>query len=201
MYKNIIKPFFDRSMALIAFLVTMPLTLVIMILLFLFQKGQVIFVQERPGYKERIIKVIKFKTMTDDKDVNGNLLPDEERLTRIGNFVRRLSLDELPQLINVIRGDMSFVGPRPWLVKYLNLYTEEQKKRHLVKPGISGWAQIHGRNELDWDERFKYDLFYVDNQSFKLDLEIIYLTIYRVLGAKGVNPKGRKSMDEFKGTK
>lgn len=172
---------------------------IVIILLLVFQKGQVFFIQQRPGKNERLFNVIKFKTMTDKRGENGNLLPDKDRLTWIGSFIRKTSLDELPQLINILKGDMSFIGPRPWLVEYLPLYNAEQRRRHEVRPGISGWAQVNGRNAISWKQRFEYDLYYVDNQSFWLDLKIIFLTIKKVFVAEGIAAEGSATMEKFKG--
>ena len=199
MYRKLIKPFFDILIALMLFIIAFPIFLIVTILLCTFQNGQVFFIQKRPGYKEKLFKVIKFKTMNDKRDKEGNLLPDKDRLTWIGSFIRKTSLDELPQLINVIKGDMSFIGPRPWLVEYLPLYSKEQRRRHDIKPGISGWAQVNGRNAISWSQRFEYDLFYVDNQSFWLDLKIVILTIKKVFIAEGISAKGSATMDKFKG--
>ncbi|MTI19666.1 sugar transferase, partial [Fulvivirga sp. RKSG066] len=173
MYGKFTKPFIDKIVAALAIIILSPVFLLVMVLLFTFQKGSVFYMQPRPGYKEKIFTLIKFKTMTDERDAQGRLLPDRDRLTWVGSFVRKTSLDELPQLINILRGEMSFIGPRPWLTEYLDLYTDDQRQRHLVKPGISGWAQVHGRNMVSWEQRFSYDLFYVQNQSFWLDLKII----------------------------
>jgi len=184
-----------------ALLITSPVFIIIIILLALFQKRQIFFMQGRPGKNERVFKLIKFKTMNDAYGVNGELLADEHRLTNIGKFIRKTSLDEIPQLLNILKGDMSFVGPRPWLVEYLLLYSEEQRKRHNVKPGITGWAQINGRNAVSWEKRFKYDLFYVENQSFLLDLKIIIMTIIKVFKAEGISGEGVVTMEKFKGNK
>lgn len=199
MYVKVIKPFFDFLFAFIGLLLSLPFALIIVILLVLFQNGKVFFYQNRPGKNERIFKVIKFKTMRDAYGDNGRLLPDSERLTWIGKFIRKTSLDEIPQLFNIIKGDMSFIGPRPWLLEYLDLYTQEQRRRHNVKPGISGWAQVNGRNTLNWEARFKYDLYYVDNISFLLDLKIIFLTIIKVFMREGVNADGNATMKKFEG--
>jgi len=180
-------------------IISSPVVVIVAILLAFFQKGQVLFTQLRPGKNEQLFKVIKFKTMTDQCDVDGNLLPDEKRLTWIGKLIRKTSLDELPQLINILNGEMSFIGPRPWLVEYLTLYNEEQRKRHDVKPGITGWAQVNGRNMLSWEDRFEYDLYYVQNQSFLLDMKIIFLTIFKVFKADGVSQEGHATMDKFRG--
>lgn len=199
MYKSIVKRFLDILTAIIALVIVSPLFLVVSLLLIVFQHGRIFFIQVRPGYREKLFQVIKFKTMNDKRDSGGNLLPDEQRLTAVGRFVRKTSLDELPQLINVIKGDMSFVGPRPWLVEYLPLYSKEQRRRHEAKPGITGWAQVHGRNRLSWEDRFKYDIYYVDNQSFWLDVKILFLTVFKVFGAEGISKKGHVTMEKFKG--
>lgn len=198
-YSKIIKPSFDFLLAIVLIILLCPVFLMIMLLLFLFQKGNVFFIQQRPGKNEKLFRLIKFKTMTDERNKEGNLLPDEKRMTKIGSFVRRTSLDELPQLINVLKGDMSFIGPRPWLIEYLPLYSDEQRKRHYVKPGISGWAQVNGRNQLTWEDRFKYDLYYVNNQSLWFDLKIGILTIHKIIKAEGVANKGHVTMPRFKG--
>tara|TARA_Y100000817_G_scaffold267996_1_gene224865 strand:- start:41 stop:511 length:471 start_codon:yes stop_codon:yes gene_type:complete len=153
----------------------------------------------RPGKNERIFKIIKFKTMNDRKDANGNLLADEERLTKIGAFVRKTSLDEIPQLLNVIKGDMSLIGPRPLLVQYLPLYNDFQRQRHLIRPGITGWAQINGRNAISWNQKFEYDVWYVKNYSFLLDLKIVFLTIKKVFVREGISQEGTATMEVFKG--
>jgi lipopolysaccharide/colanic/teichoic acid biosynthesis glycosyltransferase len=168
-------------------------------LLSIANKGKPFFFQPRPGKNSKIFKVIKFKTMTDQKDALGNLLPDEQRLTPIGNFVRKTSLDEIPQLINVIKGDMSLVGPRPLLVEYLPLYNQTQQRRHEVKPGITGWAQINGRNAIGWDKKFEYDIWYVDHLSFSLDVWILWLTIKKVFKREGISQDGQATMEKFKG--
>lgn len=199
MYSKIIKPLADRLVAFIALLLLSPLFLLVAVLLFLFQSGEVFFIQERPGHNENIFRVVKFKTMNNKKDANGHLLPDEQRLTAIGKFIRKTSLDELPQLLNILKGDMSFVGPRPWLVEYLKLYNEEQRKRHDVKPGITGWAQVHGRNQLDWEKRFEYDLYYVKHHSFWLDIKILFLTVVKVFKAEGISKDGHITMEKFTG--
>lgn len=171
------------------------------ILLFLFNRGYVWFLQTRPGLNEKIFKVIKFKTMTDARDANGKLKPDEQRLTGIGKFVRSTSLDELPQLINVLKGDMSIVGPRPLLEEYLPLYNARQRRRHEVKPGITGWAQVNGRNTVAWPERLELDVWYVENVSFWLDLKILFLTLVKVIKAEGISSGTSVTMEKFSGTK
>lgn len=187
MYKNFFKRVFDFTIALIALLLIGWLLIIIAILLHFANKGAgAFFYQERPGKDEKIFKVIKFKSMTDEKDENGNLLPNEKRITPIGKFIRKFSLDELPQLINVLKGDMAFIGPRPLLIKYLPLYSEEQHRRHEVRPGMSGWAQVNGRNNISWTEKFKLDVWYVDHCSLWLDIKIIFMTIKNVLSGKDV---------------
>ena len=200
MYKSIFKPIIDFLVALIGLLVLSPFFLVITLVLAITNQGKPFFFQARPGKNERIFKVIKFKTMTDKKDTEGNLLPDHQRLTEFGKIVRKTSLDEIPQLINVIKGDMSLVGPRPLLVKYLPLYTPIQKRRHQVKPGITGWAQVNGRNAISWEEKFKHDVWYVDHQSFSLDLKILFKTIKKVIKSEGINTQGQATTKPFTGT-
>ncbi len=203
MYKHFFKRVIDFTIALIALLIIWPILLVIYVWLTIANKGAgAIFYQERPGKDGKIFKVIKFKTMTDEKDAEGNLLPDAERLTKVGKFVRSTSIDELPQLINVLKGDMALIGPRPLLVQYLPLYSTEQMRRHEVRPGISGWAQCHGRNAISWTEKFKLDVWYVDHVSLKTDLEVIIITIKKVLRRADINTATGKSatMDYFDGT-
>jgi undecaprenyl phosphate N,N'-diacetylbacillosamine 1-phosphate transferase len=199
LYRNLIKPFFDRLFAILALLVASPIFIIVALLLAIFQDGKVFFTQNRPGRKERIFRLIKFKTMRDDLDEKGEMLPDDQRLTAVGKFVRKTSMDEIPQLLNILKGDMSFVGPRPLLVEYLPLYNEQQKKRHQVTPGISGWAQVNGRNTISWQQKFAYDVWYVANQSFLLDLKIIFLTIFKVFKAEGISSEGVATMEKFKG--
>ena len=201
MYRKFIKPFFDRLTAFLAFLMLSPLFLLTTFFLTFANNGKPFFTQLRPGKNGRIFKIIKFKTMNDKKDAHGNLLDDAQRLTTVGRLVRKTSLDELPQLLNVVKGDMSFIGPRPLLPQYLDLYTTEQARRHEVKPGISGWAQVNGRNAISWEEKFKLDVWYVDNQSFKLDLVILFKTIQKVFISEGINAGGEVTMTVFKGTK
>ncbi len=198
MYK-IFKPLLDKILALILIILFAPVMLVVAVLIYLWDGRPVIFTQERPGYKGKIFKIYKFRTMTNEKDKNGNLLPDEKRLKGIGKIIRSLSLDELPQLFNVLKGDMSFVGPRPLLKEYLPLYNEREKKRHEVKPGITGLAQVMGRNSISWKEKFEYDVYYVENLSFWLDLKIIFLTIIKVLKREGINQEGKATMEKFNG--
>ena len=201
MYKFFVKRFLDFCSAFVLLsILFVPLLLVTVGLHFANKGAGVFFTQSRPGLKGRIFKIWKFKTMTDERDECGNLLPDEIRLTRIGRLVRSLSIDELPQLWNVLRGDMSFIGPRPLLVQYLPLYNKEQSRRHEVRPGITGWAQCHGRNALSWTEKFKYDVWYVDNLSFWVDCRVIMLTIRGVLKREGISQEGQATMEFFDGT-
>ena len=200
MYKHFFKRFFDFGISLIVLVCLSPFLLVITIWLHFANKGAgAFFLQERPGKNGKIFKVIKYKTMTDERDSNGNLLPDENRLTKVGRFVRSTSIDELPQFINVLKGDMSLIGPRPLLVKYLPRYSPEQARRHEVRPGISGWAQCHGRNGISWTEKFKFDVWYVDHLSLAVDLRVIWLTIQSVLKREGISEEGQATMEEFTG--
>lgn len=201
MYQYYFKPTFDFLLSLIALLLLSPLFLLITILLAIANSGHPFFTQTRPGKNARLFKVIKFKTMNEKKDKNGNLLPDAARLTPVGKFIRKTSLDEIPQLINVLKGDMSLIGPRPLLVEYLPLYNKEQARRHEVRPGITGWAQVNGRNAISWEQKFKYDVYYVDNCSFVLDMIILVKTIEKVFKSEGINQQGQATMDFFKGTK
>jgi len=198
-YKKIIKPLFDKILALILIILFSPFMIITAILIYLKMGRPIIFTQSRPGYKGKIFKIYKFRTMSDERDENGNLLPDEARLKGIGKVIRSLSLDELPQLFNVLKGEMSFVGPRPLLVEYLELYNEEQKRRHDVVPGITGWAQVNGRNAISWSEKFKYDIEYVDKQSFLFDLKIMFLTALKVLKRDGISQEGNVTMEKFNG--
>ena len=195
----IFKRIVDFIVSLVVFLVASPFTLIVCIALFIANKGNVFFFQLRPGLNGKIFKIVKFKTMTDKKDSNGDLLPDSERITWIGMWVRRLSIDEIPQLLNVIKGDMSIVGPRPLLVEYLALYSKEQSKRHNVRPGITGWAQINGRNSISWDQKFKLDVWYVKNQNFFLDLKILFKTALKVFKTEGISSETSVSMEKFTG--
>ena len=199
MYKNDLKRIIDLVLALIGFLLISPIFFLVTILLSFANKGKPFFFQSRPGKNERIFKIIKFKTMTDQRDAEGILLPDEKRLTKVGNFVRKTSLDEVPQLLNVIKGDMSLIGPRPLLIQYLPLYNEHQKQRHEVRPGITGWAQVNGRNTISWKDKFDYDVWYVNNLSFKLDVKIIFMTIIKVFKSEGISANGQATMEAFKG--
>jgi undecaprenyl phosphate N,N'-diacetylbacillosamine 1-phosphate transferase len=198
-YRNFIKPFLDKIAAIIILTVSSPILLLVILLLAIANKGRVWFAQPRPGRNEKTFHVIKFKTMTDECDAQGNLKPDGHRLTVIGKFVRATSLDELPQLINVLKGEMSIVGPRPLLMEYLPLYNEEQKKRHEVMPGITGWAQVNGRNAISWQQKFSYDVWYVQHQSFWLDLKILFLTVLKVLKSEGISSESSVTMEKFRG--
>ena len=199
MYQQIVKPFLDKLSALIILAIASPLFILTVILLAFANKGKIWFAQPRPGKAGKIFRVIKFKTMSDAKSSEGELLPDEERLTWIGNIIRKTSLDELPQLFNVLKGDMSIVGPRPLLIEYLPLYNEVQKRRHEVKPGITGWAQVNGRNTITWKKKFKYDVWYVDHQSFWLDIKILFLTVAKVFKAEGISSATSVTMEKFRG--
>jgi undecaprenyl phosphate N,N'-diacetylbacillosamine 1-phosphate transferase len=195
----IIKRFCDIVFALILLFVSLPVTILFTILLFIVNSGKPFFIQARPGKNERIFKLIKFKTMNDNKDSNGNLLTDKQRMTAIGNFVRKTSIDEIPQMLNVLKGDMSLIGPRPLLVQYLPLYNETQRKRHLVRPGITGWAQVNGRNAINWQKKFELDVWYVENQCFSLDIKIFFRTIKNILISEGINQAGQATAEAFKG--
>ena len=199
MYKSGIKILLDFTLALLTFIAISPIFLIITVLLFFVNNGKPFFFQKRPGKNESIFTIIKFKTMNDKNDKDGNLLPDEKRLTALGKFVRATSLDEIPQLLNVIFGDMSFVGPRPLLPEYLPLYNDFQKQRHNVKPGITGWAQVKGRNAISWQEKFELDVWYVNNQSFLLDLKILFITVKKVLFKEDINTDGQATTTSFTG--
>ena len=200
MYRHFFKRLLDFCIALTAVIVLSPLLLVITVWLHFANKGAgVFFTQDRPGLHGRIFRVIKYKTMTDERDADGRLLPDEKRLTKVGRLVRSLSIDELPQLLNVLRGDMALIGPRPLLPQYLPLYTPEQMRRHEVRPGITGWAQCHGRNAISWREKFSYDFWYVDHVSLWLDLKIVWLTILSVIRRTGISHEGSATMEPFNG--
>lgn len=186
-------------MALIGFLILCPLFFLVLIVLLIVNRGSPFFFQSRPGKNEKIIKVVKFKTMNDKRGKDGNLLPDSKRLTAAGKFIRKTSLDEIPQLLNVIKGDMSLIGPRPLLVEYLPLYNDIQKRRHEVKPGITGWAQINGRNAISWEQKFEYDVWYVNHISFILDLKILFLTVLKVFKSEGINSVTAATMEKFVG--
>lgn len=200
MYKHFFKRVLDFLISFVALVIISPILLVIIIFLHFANKGAgVFFTQDRPGKDGKIFKVIKFKTMTDERDADGNLLPDMDRITKVGSFVRSMSIDELPQLINVLKGDMSLIGPRPLLVQYLPLYSPEQARRHEVRPGISGWAQVHGRNAISWAEKFKLDVWYVDHCTLWTDIRIIFITIKNVLARKDINQSGETTMEGFNG--
>jgi lipopolysaccharide/colanic/teichoic acid biosynthesis glycosyltransferase len=200
MYRKIVKPLLDFFAALAGLLLVSPIFIFVMIGLFFANQGKPFFFQTRPGKNAKLFRIIKFKTMNDKKDTHGNLLPDAARLTKVGQFVRKTSLDEIPQLLNVLIGDMSLVGPRPLLPDYLPFYNEFQKQRHLVKPGITGWAQVNGRNAISWEQKFEYDVWYVKNVSFYLDCKILFLTIKKVAVSEGITQKGEVTMQAFKGT-
>lgn len=210
MYRHFFKRFFDFWIALIALICISPILLIVGICLYIANGkgspslegggwGRLLFFQERPGKGGKIFKVIKFKTMTDERDANGELLPDADRLTKVGRFVRSTSIDELPQLINVLKGDMALIGPRPLLVQYLPLYSKEQARRHDVRPGISGWAQCHGRNAISWKQKFEYDVWYVDHLSLMTDLKVIWITVQKVLQRDGINEEGQATKEPFNG--
>ena len=200
MYKHCLKRILDFTIALVAILCLSPLLIVVIICLYLANKGAgAFFTQERPGKDEKIFRVVKFKSMTDERDENGTLLPDEKRLTTIGKLIRKTSIDELPQLFNVLKGDMALIGPRPLLVKYLPLYSAEQHRRHEVRPGITGWAQVNGRNAITHTKKFEYDVWYVDHLTFALDLKIIFMTIHNVLHRKDISHEGVATAEAFNG--
>ncbi len=199
MYLRFIKPLGDFTVALLILVVTSPIILVVLLLLTIANDGKPFFFQLRPGKDEKIFRLFKFKTMNDKRNEKGDLLSDEERLTNIGKFVRKYSLDELPQLLNVIKGDMSIVGPRPLLVEYLPLYNEQQRKRHTTKPGITGYAQVKGRNAIGWLKKFEYDVWYIENISFALDIKILFLTIKKVVRSEGISSSTNATMEKFTG--
>ena len=199
MYKTFGKRIIDFIAAFIGLVLLFPVLVLVNILLAIANQGQPFFVQLRPGKNQKLFKIIKFKTMTDAKDTNGNLLLDVDRLTKVGSFVRKTSLDELPQLINVLKGDMSLIGPRPLLPQYLSLYSDFQNRRHEVKPGITGWAQVNGRNSISWENKFVYDVWYVDQISFLVDLKILLLTVKKVFKSEGITNEGQTTTDAFNG--
>ncbi|WP_417857459.1 sugar transferase [Xanthomarina gelatinilytica] len=199
MYKYFFKRFFDIIIGVIGLVVFSPFFLIVFVALVFNNKGTPFFFQKRPGKGERLFNIIKFKTMNDKRNGNGNLLPDEQRLTKVGQFVRKTSLDELPQIINLLKGDMSVIGPRPLLPEYLTLYNERQKKRHEVKPGITGWAQVNGRNTISWQQKFEYDVWYVENMSFFLDVKIFFMTFTKVFKSEGINTKNQATTIKFTG--
>lgn len=200
MYK-FVKRFFDIISTLLALIVLFVPMLVLAIIGTLVMKGNPFFTQQRPGKDEKIFKLIKFRTMTNEKDENGNLLPDEDRLTKYGLFLRNTSLDELPELINILKGDMSVIGPRPLLVQYIPLYNEHQHRRHEVRPGLSGWAQVNGRNTVTWEDKFDMDVYYVDNYNLLLDIKILFMTVLNVLKREGISSETSATMETFTGTK
>ncbi len=199
MYSNFFKRLFDFIIALVALILLSPIFIVVMIGLYFANQGKPFFFQARPGLNEKIFKIIKFKTMNDKKDPNGNLLSDAERLTPIGAFVRKTSLDEIPQLINVLKGDMAIIGPRPLLPQYLPIYNETQKRRHEVRPGITGWAQVNGRNAISWSKKFELDVEYVDNLSFLMDVKVFLTTFKKVFNSEGISQDGQATMEMFNG--
>lgn len=199
MYKNHLKRPFDFLAALFGLIILSPIFILVTIALAFANQGKPFFFQARPGKNERIFKIIKFKSMNDKKDADGNLLPDAERLTKVGSFVRKTSLDEIPQLINVLKGDMSLIGPRPLLVQYLELYDKFEKRRHEVRPGITGWAQVNGRNAISWKKKFEYDVWYVDNINLLLDIKILFLTVKKVFVREGISQDGQATAEVFKG--
>jgi len=201
MYKLFFKRLIDLIVALVGLTVLSPVLIVIIIILLFSNSGRVFFVQRRPGLHGRTFRIIKFKTMNDKRTSNGELLPDAERLTPIGRFIRKTSLDEVPQLLNVIWGDMSLVGPRPLLIEYLPLYSAEQGRRHDVKPGITGWAQVNGRNAITWEQKFEYDVWYVDHQTFSLDMKIIKMTVFKTVKSEGISQDGHATVHKFEGNK
>ncbi len=201
MYRNFFKPTFDFLAAFFGLILLSPIFVIVMLGLTIANKGKPFFYQKRPGKKEKIFTIIKFKTMNDKRGINGHLLPDTERLTAVGNFVRKTSLDELPQLLNVLKGNMSFVGPRPLLPEYLPLYNDKQRKRHKIKPGITGWAQVNGRNAISWEQKFEYDVWYVAHQSFALDLKILFKTVQKVFRSEGIAQEGQVTGERFTGGK
>jgi len=201
LYRKYLKRFFDFILSLLLLIFTSPLIIIISIILYITNKGEIFFIQPRPGKNEKIFFIIKFKTMNEKKNENSELLPDDERITRIGKIIRKTSIDELPQLINVLKGDLSLVGPRPLLVDYLPLYNDFQKRRHEVKPGITGWAQINGRNAITWDEKFKLDVYYVENISLNLDLKILLGTLISVLKRSDIYNMEGFTMGKFNGSK
>ena len=201
MYRRYLKPFLDRTLAALLLLPAAPVMLILAALIYVTMGAPVLFRQWRPGKDGKIFTIYKFRTMTDERDEAGELLPDAERLKGVGRFIRSTSLDELPQLINVLKGEMSFVGPRPLLEEYLPLYTARQRRRHEVLPGITGWAQVNGRNAISWEEKFEHDVWYVEHQSFALDMKIVWLTLLKVLKKEGISQAGEATMEKFKGSR
>ena len=199
MYKQFFKPTLDFFVAFVGLIILSPLLIIFTISLAIVNKGNPFFFQARPGKSGKIFKIVKFRTMTNERDIDGNLLPDSERLTLIGKLVRKTSIDEVPQLINVFKGDMSLIGPRPLLPQYLSIYTERQNRRHEVKPGITGWAQVNGRNAISWSQKFEYDVWYVENLSFAVDLKIMLQTFRKVLVSEGINTQNMATTEPFNG--
>ncbi|HEY6975768.1 MAG TPA: sugar transferase [Chitinophagaceae bacterium] len=199
MYRNLFKRVSDFFLALVVLIILFPVFLLCTVILLIANNGKPFFFQNRPGKNEKLFRIIKFKTMNDKRGITGELLPDADRITFIGKLIRKLSIDEIPQLINVIKGDMSLVGPRPLLVEYLDLYDAFQKRRHEVRPGITGWAQVNGRNAISWQQKFEYDIYYVDHLSFILDIKILFLTFLKIVQAKGISAEGFATMEKFTG--
>lgn len=199
MYKSLLKPLFDVTFSILGIFLAIPILLIASLFITLSNKGNPFFLQKRPGRDGKVFTIIKFKTMNDKKDSDGNLLSDEQRLTTIGSFIRRTSIDEIPQLINVLKGDMSLIGPRPLLVNYMHLYSDFQNRRHEVKPGITGWAQVNGRNAIDWETKFNMDVWYVDNISFITDIKILLITLKKVILREGINSENSKTIEPFDG--
>ena len=199
MYKSLLKPLFDITFSILGIFLAIPILLITSLFIALSNKGNPFFLQKRPGRYGKVFTIIKFKTMNDKKDSDGNLLSDEQRLTTIGSFIRRTSIDEIPQLINVLKGDMSLIGPRPLLVNYMHLYSDFQNRRHEVKPGITGWAQVNGRNAIDWETKFNMDVWYVDNISFITDIKILLKTLKKVILREGINSENSKTIEPFDG--
>ena len=196
-----LKQIFDTILAFILIVLFLPVYIVVSLLILIKMGRPILFRQQRPGYKEKIFGIYKFRTMTNEKDTAGELLSDEERLVGVGKFIRSTSLDELPQIFNVLKGEMSFVGPRPLLIEYLSLYNEQEKRRHDVKPGITGWAQVNGRNTISWKDKFEYDVWYVENQSFLLDMKILWMTFLKVIKRSDISSDTSSTMEKFKGSK
>ncbi|MFW3338975.1 undecaprenyl phosphate N,N'-diacetylbacillosamine 1-phosphate transferase [Aliarcobacter butzleri] len=199
--RKMLKILFDKTLALFLIMIFSPVYIIVSLLILLKMGSPILFRQKRPGKDEKIFGIYKFRTMTNEKDKDGNLLPDDQRLVGIGKFIRSTSLDELPQLFNVLKGEMSFVGPRPLLIEYLDLYDETQKRRHDVKPGITGWAQVNGRNAISWEQKFEYDVWYVDNQSFWLDMKILWMTFLKVVKRSDISSNTSATMEKFRGSK
>lgn len=198
-YRNYLKRLFDMVISLVVLTLTLPITITSAIILFIQNEGKIFFIQERPGKNRVAFNIIKFKTMNDKKDVNSKLLPDKDRITKAGQIIRKLSIDELPQLINVLNGDMSLIGPRPLLFKYIPLYSTDQNRRHEVRPGITGWAQVNGRNAISWQRKFELDVYYVENINFLLDLKIVFMTIKKIVVREGINQSTDSPMQPFNG--